>query len=63
MRFGKTKVSGEGLGLGLSTSFNIARDFNGGLRLAQSSREGTTFELILNVAEFPAPKPLDDLQP
>jgi two-component system, NtrC family, C4-dicarboxylate transport sensor histidine kinase DctB len=46
--FFTTKPSGAGLGLGLSTSFNIARDFNGALRLARSSPQGTVFELILD---------------
>ncbi|MGL4637420.1 MAG: ATP-binding protein [Beijerinckiaceae bacterium] len=46
--FFTTKASGSGLGLGLSTSFNIARDFRGGLRLASSSPDGTVFDLVLN---------------
>lgn len=47
--FVTTKPVGEGLGLGLSIAFNMARDFGGTLRLVEGG-EGATFELTLRAA-------------
>lgn len=49
--FFTTKSPGAGLGLGLSISFNIARDFGGRLVLEGSSPQGSTF--LLELRESP----------
>lgn len=45
--FFTTKPMGTGLGLGLSISYNIVRDFGGVLSVAESGPGGTTFVLTL----------------
>lgn len=45
-----SKPPGQGLGLGLSLSFNIVRDFGGRLILVESSPEGSTFAIELREA-------------
>ncbi len=47
--FFSTKKS-KGLGLGLSISYNIMKDFNGSLECAFSGNEGSTFILSLELA-------------
>ncbi len=47
--FYTTKKSGQGLGLGLTISDRIIRDFGGQIRLA-NSEEGARFEIILDKA-------------
>ncbi len=49
--FFTTKPVGAGLGLGLSMSYNIARDFGGRLRLGRTGAEGTAFILELKTAD------------
>jgi len=48
--FFSTKGVGNGLGLGLSISYNIVRDFDGTLALVQGSLGGAAFELHLQAA-------------
>ena len=48
--FMTTKAFGAGLGLGLSMSFNIAKDFGGRLTLAETSADGSVFALTLRRA-------------
>ncbi|XKH38532.1 ATP-binding protein [Azospirillum doebereinerae] len=48
--FFTTKPVGTGLGLGLSISYNIVRDFGGVLSVAESGPGGTAFVLTLNRA-------------
>jgi len=48
--FFTTKPVGTGLGLGLSISYNIVRDFGGVLSVADSGPNGTAFLLTLNRA-------------
>lgn len=48
--FFTTKVIGRGLGLGLSMSYNITRDFGGHLSLASTGVQGTRFTLRLKAA-------------
>ena len=48
--FFTTKPVGAGLGLGLSISYNIVRDFGGVLSVADSGPGGTAFLLTLNRA-------------
>ncbi|MPT25039.1 MAG: HAMP domain-containing protein, partial [Starkeya sp.] len=48
--FFTTKPPGSGLGLGLSLSFNIIRDFGGRLLLKHSSPAGSTFAIELSEA-------------
>lgn len=48
--FFTTKPVGAGLGLGLSISYNIVRDFGGVLSVAESGPGGTAFLLTLNRA-------------
>ncbi|MCQ0970439.1 ATP-binding protein [Paracoccus sp. TK19116] len=48
--FFSTKGVGHGLGLGLSISYNIIRDFDGELRLLDASGNGATFEIELRAA-------------
>jgi two-component system, NtrC family, C4-dicarboxylate transport sensor histidine kinase DctB len=45
--FFTTKPIGRGLGLGLSISYNIVKDFGGSLTMHHSSPEGTAFALEL----------------
>lgn len=49
--FFTTKRVGSGLGLGLSISYNIMKDFGGDLRVANHSGGGAVFTLVLRVAE------------
>ncbi len=48
--FVTSKPPGEGLGLGLSLSFNIVRDFGGRLILVDTSPKGSTFAIELREA-------------
>ncbi|MBL4613823.1 MAG: HAMP domain-containing protein [Magnetovibrio sp.] len=48
--FFTTKDVGEGLGLGLSVSYNIVKDFGGTIRAESKIGEGTTFWLRLKPA-------------
>lgn len=48
--FFTTKDVGEGLGLGLSVSYNIVKDFGGSLRVESQVGEGATFWLRLKPA-------------
>ena len=51
--FFTTKDTGEGLGLGLSVSQGIARDFGGDLLASDRPGGGTIFKLSLNAAQQP----------
>ena len=48
--FFTTKDVGEGLGLGLSISYNIIKDLGGSIRVQSQPDEGTTFLISLNRA-------------
>ena len=48
--FYTTKAPGAGLGLGLSISFNIMRDFGGLLQIARSDPRGTIMRIRLKIA-------------
>jgi len=48
--FFTTKDVGEGLGLGLSISYNIIKDLGGSIRVKSRPEEGTTFLISLNRA-------------
>lgn len=48
--FYTTKPPGSGLGLGLSISFNIMRDFGGTLQIAETGPRGTEMQAILKSA-------------
>lgn len=48
--FFTTKDVGEGLGLGLSISYNIIKDFKGTMRVRSQQGDGTTFSIVLNQA-------------
>jgi two-component system C4-dicarboxylate transport sensor histidine kinase DctB len=48
--FFSTKQVGAGLGLGLSISYNIMKDFGGDLRVANHPEGGAVFSLILRRA-------------
>ncbi len=45
--FYTSKKSGEGLGLGLSISYNIIKDFGGSIKAESKDLQGTTFTLTL----------------
>jgi two-component system phosphoglycerate transport system sensor histidine kinase PgtB len=49
--FYTSKPPGQGLGLGLSISYNIIRDFAGTLAVAASDANGSTFAITLNRAQ------------
>lgn len=49
--FFTTKTVGSGLGLGLSISYNIMKDFGGDLRVANHPEGGAVFSAVLRVAE------------
>lgn len=51
--FFTTKAPGQGLGLGLSISYNIVRDFNGILSAANDPQGGAVFTVTLDPAEAP----------
>ncbi len=50
--FFSTKTVGSGLGLGLSISYNIMKDFGGDLRVANHSDGGAVFEIVLQSADL-----------
>jgi two-component system NtrC family sensor kinase len=50
--FFTTKELGQGMGLGLSISYGIVKDYNGDIRIRSKKGEGSTFTLT-----FPAAKP------
>lgn len=52
--FFTTKPPGQGLGLGLSISYNIVRDFNGRLRAANRAQGGAVFTVELDLTDTPA---------
>lgn len=52
--FFTTKPPGKGLGLGLSISYNIVRDFNGRLTAANRPGGGAIFTVELDVTDPPA---------
>jgi two-component system C4-dicarboxylate transport sensor histidine kinase DctB len=52
--FFSTKEVGKGLGLGLSITYNIVRDFGGSLRVANDPQGGAVFTLTLRAARLPA---------
>jgi two-component system C4-dicarboxylate transport sensor histidine kinase DctB len=52
--FFTTKAPGKGLGLGLSISYNIVRDFNGRLMVANHPEGGAVFTVELDVTTPPA---------
>lgn len=51
--FFSTKEVGKGLGLGLSITYNIVRDFGGRLSVANHPQGGAVFTLVLPAAELP----------
>jgi len=46
--FFSKKIAGKGLGLGLSITFNIIKDFNGNLSVQSALGKGATFTIELN---------------
>lgn len=52
--FFSTKEVGKGLGLGLSISYNIVRDFGGRLSMRNHPEGGAEFLLELQAATYPA---------
>ncbi|MEO3430921.1 ATP-binding protein [Pelagibius sp. CAU 1746] len=48
--FYTTKQVGEGLGLGLTISYNIIKDFGGSMKALPMAAGGTRFEILLNKA-------------
>ena len=48
--FFTTKPVGKGLGLGLSISYNIIKDFGGSVRVSSEPGEGTCFTIVLQRA-------------
>jgi len=49
--FFTTKEVGDGLGLGLSISYNIVKDFGGTINAANNTDVGTTFNVILKTGQ------------
>jgi len=49
--FYTNRESGEGLGLGLSISYNIVQDFGGQIRVTSEPGTGSCFSVILKIAE------------
>ena len=49
--FYTNRESGEGLGLGLSISYNIVQDFGGQIRVTSEPGVGSCFSVILKIAE------------
>ena len=50
--FFSTKTVGSGLGLGLSISYNIMKDFGGDLRVSNHPGGGAVFEIVLQAADL-----------
>jgi two-component system C4-dicarboxylate transport sensor histidine kinase DctB len=50
--FFTTKRTGEGLGLGLSITYNIVKDFNGNLSAEDNQNGGATFTALLPLAKL-----------
>jgi two-component system C4-dicarboxylate transport sensor histidine kinase DctB len=50
--FFSTKTVGSGLGLGLSISYNIMKDFGGDLRVTNHPEGGAVFEIVLQAADL-----------
>jgi len=50
--FFSTKEVGKGLGLGLSITYNIVRDFGGSLRVANHPQRGAVFTMMLRAASL-----------
>ncbi|NOI68236.1 ATP-binding protein [Vibrio sp. 99-8-1] len=50
--FFTTKPPGEGMGLGLSVSYGIVKEFGGRLEVTPNSDQGTTFTLTLSSADI-----------
>ncbi|NRA88345.1 MAG: GHKL domain-containing protein, partial [Rhizobiales bacterium] len=50
--FYSDKEIGEGLGLGLSISYNIVQDFNGQIRVKSELDKGSIFTLVLKLAKI-----------
>lgn len=48
--FFTTKPAGEGMGLGLSVSYGIVKEFGGRLEVTPNSNQGTTFTLTLSLS-------------
>lgn len=59
--FFTTKTVGSGLGLGLSISYNIMKDFGGDLRVANHPDGGAVFTLVLQTAAQTAGQAQDGL--
>lgn len=55
--FFTTKEPGKGLGLGLSISYNIVKDFGGELTAVNADGGGALFNVELDAASAPAPAP------
>ena len=51
--FYTNRESGEGLGLGLSISYNIVQDFGGQIKVTSELGTGSCFSVILKLAEAP----------
>lgn len=49
--FFSTKEVGEGTGLGLSISYGIVKDHGGKIEVAETGPEGTTFRILLPIAD------------
>ncbi len=58
--FYTTKKPGEGTGLGLSVSYGIIRDHNGEILVESEMGKGTTFRVVIPVAETQKHKKMSD---
>jgi two-component system, cell cycle sensor histidine kinase and response regulator CckA len=61
--FFTTKGEEQGTGLGLSTVFAIVEEAGGGIMVESRPGEGTTFHILLPLAEDPADKPEKERKP
>jgi signal transduction histidine kinase len=52
--FFTTKTTGKGTGLGLSVSLGLVRSYGGDIQVSTRVGEGTTFTVLLPIAEVPA---------
>jgi two-component system NtrC family sensor kinase len=57
--FFTTKRTGKGTGLGLSVSLGIVRDHGGDIRATSRAGDGSTFTVLLPIAQTPAPQRQD----
>jgi two-component system C4-dicarboxylate transport sensor histidine kinase DctB len=58
--FYTTKEPGQGMGLGLSISYNIVRDFGGSLNGSNHPEGGAVFSVLLTQCDAPSAQKVEE---